>query len=102
MGSELKVWLFLTSLRGYVLKELKFYDREYFKALVDDAYVPGATPDYDYEELVKDAIKELYLAVVLFSVRDVVRFIMKFTKGAANPEVLETLVWHELRYDRNR
>lgn len=84
------------------MKELKFYDREYFKSLVDDEYVPGAAPDYDYEEIVKDAIKELYLAVVLFSVRDVVRFIMKFTNGAANPEVLDTLVRHELRYDRNR
>lgn len=88
--------------RRCILKELKFYDREYFKSLVDDKYVPRPTPDYDYEELVKDVIKELYLAVVLFSVRDVVRFIMKFTKGAADPEVLETLVCHELRYDRNR
>jgi hypothetical protein len=102
MGSELKVWLFLTSLRRYVVKELKFYDREYFKSLVDDEYVPRSTPDYDYAELVKDVIKELYLAVCLFSVRDVVRFIMKFTKGCADPEVLETLVCHELRYDRNR
>lgn len=84
------------------MKELKFYDREYFKSLVDDEYVPRSTPDYDYEEIVKDVIKELYLSVVLFSVRDVVRFIMKFTKGCANPEVLETLVCHELRYDRNR